>query len=97
LDFSKEGYAPGRTPLEVAPDELPGGSITFELGGLSQDTVELRDGTVLLCDVVSLSMAQITVRLAGQDQTYDRNRVRKIMLVEREIERPAIAQPGAKQ
>ena len=48
LEFSKEGYATGSTPLEVAPDELPGGSITFELGGLSKDTVELRDGTVLL-------------------------------------------------
>jgi PEGA domain len=64
LDFSKEGYATGNTPLEVAPDELPGGSITFELGGLSKDTVELRDGSILLCDVLSMSMAQITVRMA---------------------------------
>ena len=98
LQFSKEGYATGSTPLEVAPDELPGGSITFELGGLSKDTVELRDGTVLLCDVLSMSIAQITVRVAGQDQTYDRNRVKKIMLVEREIiQQPVVAQPATKQ
>ncbi len=98
LDFSKEGYATGNTPLEVVPDELPGGSITFELGGVSKDTVELRDGNILLCDVLSMSMAQITVRVAGQDQTYDRNRVKKIMLVEREIiQQPVITQPDTKQ
>jgi hypothetical protein len=44
LDLTKEGYAPGSTPMEVTPEELPGGSITVELGGLSRDTVELRDG-----------------------------------------------------
>lgn len=98
LEFSKEGYATGSTPLEVAPDELPGGSITIELGGLSKDTVELRDGTVLLCDVLSMSMAQITVRVAGQDQTYDRNRVKKIILVEREtVQQPIVTQPETKQ
>jgi hypothetical protein len=26
LDLAKEGYAPGSTPLEVTPDELPGGT-----------------------------------------------------------------------
>jgi hypothetical protein len=95
LEFSKEGYAAGSTPLEIAPDELPGGSITFELGGLSRDTVELRDGTVLLGDVLSMSMTEVKVRVAGQDQTYDRNRVKKIMLVEREVVRePALTQPA---
>ncbi|HEU0046141.1 MAG TPA: hypothetical protein VFQ43_00885, partial [Nitrososphaera sp.] len=65
---------------------------------LSKDTVELRDGTILLCDVLSMSMAQITVRVAGQDQTYDRNRVKKIMLVEREIiQQPVVTQPDTKQ
>ena len=94
LEFRKEGYAAGSTPLEVSPDELPGGSITFELGGLSKDTVELRNGTILLCDVVSMSMTEIVVRVEGQTQTYDRNQVKKLILVEREsIQRPAIAQP----
>jgi hypothetical protein len=95
LEFSKDGYATGSTPLEIAPDELPGGSITFELGGLSRDTVELRDGTVLLGDVLSMSMTEVKIRVAGQDQTYDRNRVKKIMLVEREVIRePVITKPA---
>jgi hypothetical protein len=45
-----------------------------------------------------MSMAQIAVRVAGQDQTYDRNRVKKIMLVEREaVQPPAVVQPETKQ
>src|SRR6202140_5262218 len=95
LDLIKEGYAPGSTPLEVTPDELPGGSITVELGGLSRDTVELRDGTVVLCDVVSVSMTQVVLRADGKDQTYDRNQVKKITLVERQvIQQPSISQPA---
>jgi PEGA domain len=31
IDFMKEGYAPGSTPLEVSADELPGGSVSLEL------------------------------------------------------------------
>ena len=94
LDLTKEGYAPGGTPLDVTPDELPGGSITVELGGLSQDTVELRDGTVLLGDVISLSMTEVVVRVEGKDQSYPRNLVKKLMLVERVIQQqPAVVQP----
>ncbi len=90
LEFSKDGYAPGTTPLEVGADELPGGSISFELGGLTKDTVELRDGTVVLGDVISMSMTSITVRMEGKDQKYDRNQVKRILLVERVVEsRPA--------
>jgi hypothetical protein len=65
LDLTKEGYAPGTTPLEVTSDELPGGSITVELGGLSRDTVELRDTSVVLGDVVSMSLTQVVVRVEG--------------------------------
>jgi hypothetical protein len=95
LELMKEGYAPGSTPLEVTPDELPGGSITVELGGLSRDTIELRDGSVLLGDVVSMSMTDVIVRVDGKDQSYPRNQVKRIMLVERVIEqRPAVVQPA---
>jgi hypothetical protein len=94
LEFSKEGYAPGNTPLDVAADELPGGSITFEMGGLSKDAVELRDGTVVLGDVLSMSMTTITVRVEGKDQKYDRNQVKKLQLVERLLDpHPAPPQP----
>lgn len=84
LEFSKEGYATGSTALEVSADELPGGSVSFELGGLSQDTVELRDGSVLLCDVIAMSITSVTVSVDGKVQELERNRIKKIMLVERD-------------
>ena len=83
LDLTKEGYAPGTTPVDVGANELPGGSITVELGGLSRDTVELRDGTVLLGDVLSMSLTEVTVRIDGKDQAYPRNQIKKLILVER--------------
>jgi hypothetical protein len=83
LEFSKEGYATGSTPVEVSADELPGGSISFELGGMTQDVIELRDGTTVLGDVMSMSMSAIVVRVEGKDQKYDRNQVKKIIFVER--------------
>jgi hypothetical protein len=94
LEFNKEGYAAGSTPLEVAADELPGGSVSFELGGLSKDTVELRDGTVVLGDVVAMSMTSVSLRVEGKDVKYDRNQVRKIILVERiTTSQPAVTHP----
>jgi hypothetical protein len=94
LEFSKLGYANGSIPLEVGADELPGGSVSFELGGLSQDTVELRDGTTLLGDVLSMSLATVVVRVDGKDQKYDRNQIKKIILVERITTQQApVAQP----
>ena len=94
LDLTKEGYAPGTTPLDVTPDELPGGSITIELGGLSRDTVELRDGTVLLGDVLSMSMTSVVISVDGKEQNLDRNQVKKIILVERQVlQQPAVTQP----
>ena len=98
LDLIKEGYAPGSTPLEVTPDELPGGSITVELGGLSRDTVELRDGTVILGDVQSMSLTSVVVRVDGKEQTLERNQVKKMMLVERQITtQPVVIQPPVAQ
>lgn len=93
LDLIKEGYAQGSAPLDVTPDELPGGSVTVELGGLSRDTVELRDGTMLLGDVLSMSLTEVVVRADGKDQTYPRNLVKKIMLVERVVtQQPAVTE-----
>lgn len=66
----------------------------MELGGLSRDTVELRDGSVVLGDVISVSMTQVLVRVDGREQTYDRNQVKKVMLVEREvIQQAPVTQP----
>lgn len=96
VDLSKNGYAPGSTPVEITADELPGGSITIGLGGLYRDTVELRDGTSVVGDVLSLSMTSVIVRVNGADQTYDRNRVKKIILVERQVvPESTVVQPEA--
>jgi hypothetical protein len=83
IELSKEGYAPATSPLDVGADEVEGGSVSFELGGLSKDTVQLRDGTVILGDALSMSLTTVTVRVEGKDQKYDRNLVKKIILVER--------------
>jgi PEGA domain len=99
LQFSKEGYAIGSTTIEVSADELPGGSVSFELGGFSQDTVELRDGSVLLCDVLAMSITTVTVSVDGKVQEMERNRIKKIMLVQREapLKSPSLnASPGPK-
>jgi PEGA domain-containing protein len=98
LDLTKEGYAPGTTPFDVTPDELPGGSITVELGGLSRDTVELRDGTVLLGDVLSMSLSAVVVSVDGKEQTLERNQVKKMILVERQVTlQPIVIQPTPAQ
>lgn len=98
LSFSKEGYAPGATPVDIKADEAPGGSITFELGGLSRDNVELRNGSVLQGDVISVSMTSVMIRVDGQDQMLDRNQVKKIMLVQREVTQQApVLQPATVQ
>jgi hypothetical protein len=95
LDFTKEGYSPGTTPLEVSADELPGGSVTLELGGLSQDMIQLRDGKELLGDVISMSLTEVVVRIDGNDQKFDRSQVKKLILVERvTTESPAVTQPA---
>ncbi|HZD96430.1 MAG TPA: PEGA domain-containing protein, partial [Candidatus Sulfotelmatobacter sp.] len=43
LEFSKEGFNAGKFPLEIGQDDASGGSVSYELGTLAHDTVELRD------------------------------------------------------
>jgi hypothetical protein len=88
LEFSKEGFATGRYPFEVAQDDASGGSVTFELGGLARDTIELRDGSVLIGDLESVTATEIVVRVGGTMQTLDRNRVKRILLTQREAAVP---------
>ena len=83
IEFHKDGYAPGSTQLDVGVDELPGGSITLELGGLSQDMVEMRDGTTLAGDLLSLTLEEAQFQSEGTTRTLARNQIRKISLVER--------------
>jgi hypothetical protein len=96
LELSKDGFAPATSPVDFKPDEMEGGSITIELGGLSQHLIELRDGTALTGDAISLSLTDVVFRVEGKDTEYDRNQVKRIMLVERVISKqPAVVQPVA--
>jgi hypothetical protein len=84
LEFSKDGFTSGHYPLEITPDDASGGSVTYELGGTSHDTVELRDGSVLNGDVESVSATEVLVRIGGNVQRFNRNQVKRIGLVPRE-------------
>lgn len=84
LEFAKEGFNAGKFPLEIGPDDASGGSVSYELGTSAHDTFELRDGTLITGDLLSVSGMQITVRVAGSVQTLDRNKVKRILLTERE-------------
>ncbi len=84
LEFSKEGFNPGSFPLVIGPDDASGGSVNFELGSAAHDTIELRDGTTLTGDLEAVTATAVRVRVGGQVQEIDRNRVKRILLVERE-------------
>jgi hypothetical protein len=84
LEFSKEGFSSGRFPIEIGPDDASGGSVSFELGASAHDTIELRDGSVLSGDVVSVSGMEVVIRVGGSNQRLDRNQVKRILFVQRE-------------
>ena len=54
------------------------------------DTVELRDGSVISGDLESVSATEVVLRIAGKDAKYDRNQVKRILLVEREGSQEAL-------
>jgi len=85
LEFSKEGFTPGKFPLEVGAHDVSGGSVSYELGTAAHDTIELRDGSVLTGDVESVSATEVVVRMGGAMQHLNRNQVKRILLVEREM------------
>jgi hypothetical protein len=92
LEFGKEGYATESTPLEIAENALPG-SVTLELSPLRLDTVVLRDGTVLLGDLVSVTGTGVAINVKGRHARLERNRVARIVLGQR---KPAVGMPAAR-
>jgi hypothetical protein len=84
LEFSKEGFNSGKFPLEITARDASGGSVSYELGSAAHDTIELRDGSVLSGDLVSVNCMQVVVRIGGNPQTFDRNQVKRILLTERD-------------
>jgi len=91
LEFSKEGFNPGKFPFEIGPDDASGGSVSFELGTSAHDTIEMRDGSVLSGDLVSVSGMDVVIKVGGTDQRLDRNQIKRILLVQRQ--RPDSANP----
>ena len=85
LEFSKDGFNTGHFPLEITPDDVSGGSVSYEFGASVHDTIELRDGSVLSGDVESVSATEVLVRIGGNVQRFNRNQVKRIGLVSREI------------
>lgn len=96
LELQKDGFALAKAPLDVDPDEAPGGSITITLGGLADDTIELRDGSILKGDVVSMTLESLVINVQGKEQTFDRNQVKKIFLVERIVTHSSTPQAAVK-
>jgi hypothetical protein len=84
LTFGREGYHVGSFPVEVGPDDVSGGTVSYELGALAHDTVEMQDGTTLTGDLESVSASSVAMRVGGNIQSLDRNQVKRILLVQRE-------------
>jgi hypothetical protein len=83
LEFTKEGFNPGKFPFELSPDDASGGSVSFELGTSAHDTIELRDGSVLSGDVLSVSGMDVVIKVGGSNQSVNRNQVKRILFVQR--------------
>ena len=84
LEFSKAGFNSGKFPLEIGPDDVSGGSVSYELGTSAHDTIELRDGSVLSGDLESISTTEVVVRIGGTLQSLNRNQIKRITMVARE-------------
>jgi hypothetical protein len=88
LIFSKEGFTAGTFPLEIGPDDVSGGTVSYELGGSAFDSIELRDGSVLNGDLVSVSGMDVEVRVGGVIQHINRNNIKRVMFVQRDVPAP---------
>jgi hypothetical protein len=73
---------PGSSPLEITSRDASGRSVSYELGSAAHDSIELRDGSILSGDLVSISGMQVQVRIGGNTQTFDRKQMKRILLTE---------------
>jgi len=85
LEFEKAGFTPGTFPLEIGPNDTSGGSVSFEMGASAHDTLELRDGSVLVGDLESLTSTEVVIRIGGNLQHLNRNSIKQILLTERDM------------
>jgi predicted component of type VI protein secretion system len=97
LSFHKEGFNTGSFPLDISQNDVSGGSVTFELGAAAYDSIELRDGSVLNGDLVSVSGMDVEVRVGGTIQHIDRNKIKRVLLVQRDAPKPDPLPPASSQ
>jgi hypothetical protein len=97
LTFTKEGYTAGTFPLEISRDDVSGGTVSFELGAPSFDSIELRDGSVLTGDLISVSGMDVEIRVGGNIQHIDRNKIKRVMFVHRDAPAPDVPPATAPQ
>jgi hypothetical protein len=95
LAFAKEGFTAGTFPLDISANDLSGGSVSYELGAPSFDTIELRDGTVLNGDLVSISGMDAEIRVGGAIQHIDRNKIKRVLFVHRDAPTPDVPPASA--
>jgi hypothetical protein len=88
LVITKEGFASGTIPLDIGRDDASGGMVNFELGAPSSDSIELRDGTVLYADLVSISGMDVEIRVGGSIEHMDRNKIKRVLFVHRDVPAP---------
>ena len=87
VEFSKEGYASASAPVDVGDATLPAG-IDIELNPLTVDTVVLRDGTVMLGNVTSMTESSVNLNIKGKPTSVSRSRVARIVLGQRRSTTP---------
>ena len=79
LEFSKEGYATSSAPVNIVENSMPG-SVDIDLKPLILDTVVLRDGTVLLGNLTSVTASAVNVTVKGRSTQLARSGVARIVL-----------------
>ena len=62
--------------------------MSYELGAPSFDSIELRDGTVMNGDLVSISGMDVEIRVGGAIQHIDRNQIKRVLFVHRDAPAP---------
>ncbi len=82
VEFSKEGYEKASTPVELT-ENAPPGSLKLELVPLTTDTVVLRDGTVLLGNVISVTATGVSLNVKGKPTKLERSRVARVIFGQR--------------
>jgi hypothetical protein len=70
--------------MEITASDSSGGSVSYELGASAHDSLEMRDGTVLVGDIQSMTATDVVVRIGGALQHLDRNQVKRVLLVQRD-------------